>query len=160
RERVLQYAGTITQQSIRLGQWMNWDHSYFTMTDNNIEHIWYFLKRCQEKGWLYKGWRTMPWCTRCGTSLSQHELIGTDSYRDVVHPSIYVKFPLLDRPGENLMVWTTTPWTLPANVAAAVHPDLEYAKVELDGERYYLSPKTLDAVFGATKPHVVDVVRG
>ena len=71
---------------------MDWDHSYFTMADNNIEHIWYFLKRCQEKGWLYKGWRTMPWCTRCGTSLSQHELI--DSYRDITHPSLYVRLPL------------------------------------------------------------------
>ncbi len=180
RERVLQYAGVITQQSIRLGQWMDWDHSYYTMSDNNIEHIWHFLKRCQDNGWLYKGWRTMPWCTRCGTSLSQHELIGTDSYREVIHPSLYVKFPLLDRPGESLMVWTTTPWTLPANVAAAVHPERDYVRVRVGDETLILSPKTLGQVFGkhttvqssgsdplvgwtyqgGTPPEVVETIRG
>ncbi|HZT07903.1 MAG TPA: isoleucine--tRNA ligase [Chloroflexota bacterium] len=158
RERVLQYAGVITEQSIRLGQWMDWDHSYYTMSDNNIEHIWHFLKRCQERGWLYKGWRTMPWCTRCGTSLSQHELIGTDSYREVSHPSLYVKLPIVDRPGEFFMVWTTTPWTLPANVALAVHPDLDYVKAVVGGEAYYLSPKTLGAVFG--RPIEIDATAG
>ncbi|MBM2811587.1 MAG: isoleucyl-tRNA synthetase, partial [Chloroflexi bacterium] len=152
RERVLTYADTITKQSIRLGQWMHWDDSYFTMTDNNIEHIWYFLKRCQENGWLYKGWRTMPWCARCGTSLSQHELIGTDSYRDVIHQSVTVKLPIVGRQNEHFLVWTTTPWTLPANVALAVHPDLDYARVEGNGEVYYLSAKTVERVLGAV-PH-------
>ena len=100
RERVLTYADVITKQSIRLGQWMDWDNSYYTMSDNNIEHIWYFLKRCYENGWLYKGWRTMPWCIRCGTSLSQHELIGTDSYREVRHPSVYIRLPIVGRDQE------------------------------------------------------------
>ncbi len=148
RERVLTYAETITKQSKRLGQWMDWDHSYYTMDDNNIEHIWYFLQRCHERGWLYKGWRTMPWCVRCGTSLSQHELIGTDSYREVTHPSVYIKLPIVDRPGEYFLVWTTTPWTLPANVALAVHPDLDYARVSVGDETYYLGAKLVPELFG------------
>ena len=141
RERVLTYARVITEQSVRLGQWMDWDNSYYTMSDNNIEHIWHFLKKCHEDGWLYKGWNTMPWCTRCGTSLSQHELVGTDSYREVTHPSVYIKLPIVGRDREYFLVWTTTPWTLPANVALAVHPDLDYARVEEDGEVHYLAAK-------------------
>jgi isoleucyl-tRNA synthetase len=148
RERVLTYAGVITQQSVRLGQWMDWDNSYYTMSDNNIEHIWHFLKQCHEDGWLYKGWNTMPWCTRCGTSLSQHELVGTDSYREVTHPSVYIKLPIVGREHEYLLVWTTTPWTLPANVALAVHPELDYAQVRVGDETYYLSAKTIPAVIG------------
>jgi len=144
RERVMTYADVITQQSIRLGQWMDWDNSYYTMSDNNIEHIWHFLKKCHADGWLYKGWNTMPWCTRCGTSLSQHELVGTDSYREVTHPSVYLKLPIVGREREHLLVWTTTPWTLPANVALAVHPDLDYARVAEDGDIHYLSAKVAE----------------
>jgi isoleucyl-tRNA synthetase len=147
-ERVNRYADVISQQSIRLGQWMHWDDSYYTHTDNNIEHIWHFLKACHEKGWLYKGARSMPWCIRCGTGLSQHELVGTDSYRDLTHTSIFVALPIDERPGENFLVWTTTPWTLPANVALAVHPDLEYVKVRQGDKLYYLSPRTTSALKG------------
>ncbi|MGZ4143087.1 MAG: isoleucine--tRNA ligase [Actinomycetota bacterium] len=128
RDRVAKYAGVMSDQSKRLGQWMDWDNSYFTMTDANISYIWGFLKECAARGWLYVGHRSMPWCPRCGTSLSQHELI--DSYSDITHPSLYVRFPLKDREREYLIVWTTTPWTLPANVAAAVHPDEDYVRVE------------------------------
>ena len=80
RKRVEKYSKIQTDQSIRLGQWMDWDNSYFTLSDNNIEHIWYFLKKCHEKKWLLKNTRVMPWCYRCGTSLSQHELV--DSYKE------------------------------------------------------------------------------
>ena len=128
RDRVAKYARVQTDQSLRLGQWMDWDRSYFTMTDANISYIWGFLKICQERNWLYKGHRSMPWCPRCGTSLSQHELI--DSYKDITHPSLFVRFPLIGREHEYLAVWTTTPWTLPANVAAAVLPDADYDRVE------------------------------
>ena len=79
-----------------------------------------------ERGWLYKGHRSTQWCPRCGTSLSQHEQAGEENYSELEHPSLYVRFPLKDREGEALVVWTTTPWTLPANVAAAVKPDAEY----------------------------------
>ncbi|MFP5224377.1 MAG: isoleucine--tRNA ligase [Actinomycetota bacterium] len=128
RDRVAEYSGVMTRQSKRLGQWMEWDSSYFTMTDTNISYIWTFLKECHDRGWLYVGHRSMPWCPRCGTSLSQHELI--DSYADLTHPSIFVRFPLTDADGEYLVAWTTTPWTLPANTAAAVHPDQTYVRVQ------------------------------
>jgi len=141
RERVMKYSALQIEQSKRLGQWMDWDNSYYTMSDTNIEHIWSFLKKCNENGWLYRGRRAMPWCARCGTSLSQHELI--DSYRDLTHTSVYAKLPLVDRPGECMLVWTTTPWTLAANTALAVHPDLDYARVRRNGEVLYLSAGTV-----------------
>lgn len=128
RDRVAEYSGVQRDQSKRLGQWMDWDASYFTMTDVNISYIWGFLKECHDRGWLYIGHRSMPWCPRCGTSLSQHELI--DSYEDLTHPSLFVRFPLLDREDEFVVVWTTTPWTLPANVAAAVNPSEAYVRVQ------------------------------
>jgi len=115
RARVEKFADRIVEQSRRLGQWMRWRQpdgshsSYFTFDDNNIEHIWYFLRTCHERDWLVLGHRVMPWCWRCGTSLSQHELI--DSYQEQVDPSVYFKCPIADRPGENFLVWTTTPWT-------------------------------------------------
>ncbi len=148
RERVLKYAAEITRQSERLGQWMDWDNSYYTMSDTNIEYIWYFLRKCQENGWLYRGTRSMPWCWRCGTSLSQHEML--DSYEEVTHRSVFVNFPITTpgHEGESLLVWTTTPWTLTANVAAAVHPDLEYARVRQGGDVYYLSRGTLGRLVG------------
>jgi isoleucyl-tRNA synthetase len=126
RETVAYFAGELTQGSRRLGQWMDWGNDYFTFSDTNIEYIWKFLKHVQERGWLYLGHRSTEWCPRCGTSISQHELSQADVYREKLDPSLYVRLPLLDRKGEALVVWTTTPWTLPANVAAAVKPDAEY----------------------------------
>jgi isoleucyl-tRNA synthetase len=145
RARVEKYAGVITEQTKRLGNWMDWDNSYFTMSDQNIETIWHFLKRCQEKGWLYEGTRVMPWCIRCGTSLSQHELI--DSYRDVEHESAFLKLPIHGRDNEYLAVWTTTPWTLPANAATAVNPELDYVAVRSDGQVIYCSRGTVGRIF-------------
>ncbi|MCR4429072.1 MAG: isoleucine--tRNA ligase [Caldiserica bacterium] len=139
KERVFKYASLITEQSIRLGMWMDWENSYFTLTDNNIEHIWHFLRKCYEKGWLYKGHRSMPWCIRCGTSLSQHELLGSDSYQEVTHTAVFLRLPVLGKRDEYFLVWTTTPWTLSANVALAVHPDLDYALVKFDDSTYILS---------------------
>src|SRR6266704_230386 len=117
REFVAHFAGIQTEQSKRLGMWMDWDNSYFTFSDTNIEYIWRFLKEVHRRGWLYKGHRSTQWCPRCGTSLSKHEQAGEENYTELEHPSLYVRFPLLDREGEALVVWTTTPWTLPANVA-------------------------------------------
>jgi isoleucyl-tRNA synthetase len=128
KERVAEYAEVITAQSRRLGMWMDWDNDYYTFSDTNIEYIWRFLKEVHRKGWLYKGHRSTQWCPRCGTSLSQHEQAGEENYVELEHPSLYVRFPLLDREGESIVVWTTTPWTLPANVAAAVRPDAPYGK--------------------------------
>ena len=142
RDRVDKFAGILTDQSIRLGQWMDWKNSYFTMDDNNIEHIWFFLKECHKKGWLFEGTNAMPWCWRCGTSLSQHELI--DSYSEKTHDSVYVALPIKGRKNEHLLIWTTTPWTLPANVAVAVNPNLDYILAEVEGRLYYVSNKVLE----------------
>src|ERR687886_429210 len=126
KERVARYVGVMTDQSRRLGQWMDWGNDYLTFSDTNIEYIWRFLAETNRRGWLYKGHRSTQWCPRCGTSLSQHEQSGDENYAELEHPSLYVRFPLKGREGESLVVWTTTPWTLPANVAAAVKPDAEY----------------------------------
>src|SRR5438093_1497122 len=121
KERVARFSEVITEQSKRLGMWMDWDNDYYTFSDTNIEYIWRFLKATHERGWLYKGHRSTVWCPRCGTSISQHELFAGE-YKELEHPSLFVKFPLKGRDGEALVIWTTTPWTLPANVAAAVNP--------------------------------------
>ena len=126
REVVVKSSADITRGSIRLGQWMDWGNDYFTFSDTNIEYVWRMLKRVHEQGWLYMGHRSTEWCPRCGTSLSQHELSQSGVYQDRADPSLFVRLPLVDRPRESLVIWTTTPWTLPANVAAAVKPDAEY----------------------------------
>ncbi len=130
REVVVQSSADITRGSKRLGQWMDWGNDYFTFSDTNIEYVWRMLKRVHENGWLYLGHRSTEWCPRCGTSLSQHELSQSGVYQDRSDPSLFVRFPLLDRAHESLVIWTTTPWTLPANVAAAVQPGAEYGRRE------------------------------
>lgn len=127
RAYVERYAAELTEGSIRLGQWMDWGRDYLTFSDTNIEYIWRFLSLVHERGWLYRGHRSTEWCPRCGTSISAHELVG--SYVDREDPSLSVRLPLLDRPGQAVVIWTTTPWTLPANVAAAVSPTAEYGRL-------------------------------
>jgi isoleucyl-tRNA synthetase len=124
RDVVVWSSEELTRGCKRLGQWMDWGNDYFTFSDTNIEYIWRFLARVHERGWLVKGHRSTEWCPRCGTSISAHELAG--SYVNRADPSLYVRFPLRDHPGESIVIWTTTPWTLPANVAAAVAPEAEY----------------------------------
>ncbi len=126
REVVVTSAAELTRGCVRLGQWMDWGNDYFTFADTNIEYIWRFLQIVNERGWLYLGHRATEWCPRCGTSLSQHELTQSGVYQEKSDPSLFVRFRLLDRPGQAIVVWTTTPWTLPANVAAAVHPEGNY----------------------------------
>jgi isoleucyl-tRNA synthetase len=130
REYVVWSAGELWKGSKRLGQWMDWGNDYFTFSDTNIEYVWRMLKSVHERNWLYLGHRSTEWCPRCGTSLSQHELSQSGVYQERLDPSLFVRFPLLDRHGESLVIWTTTPWTLPANVAAAVKPDAEYGRRE------------------------------
>src|SRR5256886_306436 len=149
RELVAESARVITEQSIRLGQWMDWGNDYYTFSDTDIEYIWRFLKTLHERGRLYQGHRSTEWCPRCGTSISQHELSQSDVYRDKSDPSLFVRFPLKGRDRESLVVWTTTPWTLPANVAAAVNPDAEYGKQDTGEwvavERYPEGTSTAEA---------------
>jgi isoleucyl-tRNA synthetase len=128
KQRVETYAKVISDQSIRLGMWMDWANSYYTYHDYNILGIWWFLKECHRRGWLYQKGLPMPWCWRCGTSLSEHEMAG--SHKDVEHLSVYVMGLLKSDPSRRLLLWTTTPWTLAANVAAAINPDLTYVEVK------------------------------
>ena len=159
RERVDTCSAIQTAQSARLGQWMDWDDSYYTHSDGNIEHIWSFLRRCHERGWIEVAQRAMPWCARCGTALSQHELI--DTYQEITHDALYVRLPLHGRDNAWLLVWTTTPWTLAANVAAAVDPELTYVEVEMaDGERYFLAEATLREALGDDAHEVVGQGQG
>jgi isoleucyl-tRNA synthetase len=189
KQRVLEYSAVQTEQSIRLGYWMDWNDtallhelkdrmaedptqvitvkgpdgpvtntvemivgrlgleglggSYYTFSNENNYTIWAALKKCHDNGWIYKGTDVMPWCARCGTGISQHEIV-TEGYQELTHTSVFLRFPLRNRPGENLLVWTTTPWTLTSNVAAAVQPDLPYVLVENKGQRFWLSKGALD----------------
>jgi isoleucyl-tRNA synthetase len=122
--------------------------SYFTFSNENNYMIWTFLKKCWERGWLYRGADVMPWCPRCATGISQHEIV-TDGYAELTHRAVTLRFPLRGRPGESLLVWTTTPWTLTSNVAAAVGPDLTYVRVRQGDEILYLSKGTLHMLRGA-----------
>jgi isoleucyl-tRNA synthetase len=129
REKVAWSVEELRRGSKRLGMWMDWDNDYLTFSDNNIDYIWRFLATLDERGWLYLGHRSTEWCPRCGTSISQHEITGQSGvYQEKTDPSLSVRFPLVDRPGEGVVIWTTTPWTIPANVSAAVHPDYVYGR--------------------------------
>lgn len=127
RKRVLNFSGIQTQQTKRLGNFMDWDNSYFTMSAENNYMIWHFLKKCHENGWIYKGKDTVPWCPRCETAISQHEML-TEDYQEITHETVFFKLPIQDAGFENtsLLVWTTTPWTIPANVAVAVNTKFTY----------------------------------
>jgi isoleucyl-tRNA synthetase len=156
KERVDKFARVQTEQSIRLGYWMDWDRSdadwakppderksYFTMSEENNYTIWTFLKKCHSRGLLYRGYDAMPWCGRCGVGISQQEM--NEGYRVVAHKSVFLRLPLRDRPGENLLVWTTTPWTLTSNVGAAVNPELTYLKVKQGDQVYYVGKGAFSA---------------
>jgi len=204
KARVLKYAGVQTDQSIRLGYWMEWNEpeslnylsdklledpmqvitftgpngktvtdtveqivgqlglpqlggSYFTFSNENNYMIWKMIKKSWEKGWLYRGADVMPWCPRCATGISQHEIV-TDGYAELTHRAVTLRFPLRDKPGESLLVWTTTPWTLSSNVAAAVGSELDYVKVRNGRHVLYLSKGTLHMLKGEYE--VLDELKG
>src|SRR5690606_23632088 len=113
--------------SERVGYWLDYDRAYYTCSQKYVESVWHLLQRMHQRGLLIRGHRVLPYSPRCGTVLSSHEL--AQGYQDVRDKSIYVTMPLTDGSGRELVVWTTTPWTLPSNVAVAVHPDLEYAEI-------------------------------
>jgi isoleucyl-tRNA synthetase len=133
RESVFTYQGDWEALSDRVGYWLDYDRPYVTCTPRYVESVWWLLRRIFDRGLLVRGHRVLPYCPRCGTVLSSHELsLGYEEVRD---RSVYVTFPLEDGTGRELVVWTTTPWTLPSNVAVAVHPELEYGTFELAGGR-------------------------
>lgn len=142
KSRLYKYAAVQTEQSKRLGQQMDWDNSYYTHTEQNITHIWHFLKEVNRRRWLYKGYQIMPWCVRCGTSLSKHE--QADSYRERTHQAAFVRFKLLDS-NAYLLVWTTTPWTLPANSAVTYNENLVYGLFANSADEQLYAVMTLDS---------------
>jgi isoleucyl-tRNA synthetase len=150
RKRVEKFSKIQRDQSIRLGQWMAWDESYYTMTDNNNLHNWHLLKTYFDKGWLYKGKDSVPWCWRCGTASSKHD-IATEGYKEVTHTALFMQFPLKDKSEEYFLIFTTTPWTVPANVAIAVNPNINYVKIENSGAKYWLAEKRLEEIDGNYK---------
>lgn len=170
RARVDRFSKVQTEQSKRLGMFMDWDNSYYTMSENNNLHIWHFLKIVNDKGWLYKGIDAMPWCTRCGTAISQHEL-SDGGYKDVTHETVYVRFTINESkikerilkkynldPNKpiSFLVWTTTPWTLLANTAIAVNKSVQYGIFAQNDEYIVLAEnrdKVLDSV-GSSKQMV------
>jgi isoleucyl-tRNA synthetase len=154
RESAFTYKNEFEALSARIGYWLEYDRAYVTYTKEYIESVWWLLARLHERGLLVEGHKVLPYCPRCGTALSSHELaLGYATHRS---PSIYVRFrltaPAPDGRPRHLLVWTTTPWTLPSNVAVAVHPDLQYVEVDVDGTRLIVERGIAEskAVPGAT----------
>ncbi len=150
KERTLHFAKVQTKQSQRLGYFMDWQNSYYTMSEENNYMIWSFLKKCwqeenKSKKGIYKGKDAVPWCPRCGTAISQHEIL-TEEYKELTHESLYLKFPLKKK-DEHFLVWTTTPWTIPANVLLAVNPKLKYSLVSFEGKKYWLASSLAKNIF-------------
>ncbi len=150
RKSVFTYIQDWERMTDRIAFWVDLDEAYVTYTNDYIESVWWILKNFWDKELLYKGYKVVPYCPRCGTPLSDHEVaLGYDEATD---PSVFVRMPLVDQPDVSLLVWTTTPWTLPGNVAVAVHPDVEYVIVEHDNhgekEKLLLARSLVEKVFG------------
>lgn len=146
RESVLRYVEDWNRLTERIGFWIDLDDPYRTMSNDYVESVWWSLKQIHEQGLLYEGHRVVPYCPRCGTALSSHEVaLG---YKDVEDPSVHVKLPVTGRKNTFLLVWTTTPWTLPGNVAVAVGPNITYAEVEYEGETLIVAEELAERVLG------------
>jgi isoleucyl-tRNA synthetase len=148
RESVRRYVGDFEALTRRIGMWLDTDDAYWTLDNSFIETVWWLFRQIWDRGDIYEGHKVVPYCGRCGTALSSHELGQPGAYRDVTEASVYVRFPVLDADFD-LLVWTTTPWTLVSNTGAAIGPDVEYVRVKgTAGKR--------DLVLGAAR--VADVL--
>ena len=150
KARVEKFSKVQTQQSIKLGMWMDWDNSYYTNTDDNNLHNWFLLKKYFEKGLLYKGHDVVPWCWRCGTASSKHDII-TEGYKEVTHKALFMRFPVKGKKNEFFLIFTTTPWTVPANVVIAANEKVNYVKIKQSNEYYWIAEKRLKELNGNYK---------
>ena len=146
----------------RIAFWVDLEDAYVTYTNEYIESVWWILKNFWEKDLLFKGYKIVPYCPRCGTPLSDHEVaLG---YDEVTDPSVFVRLPLVDKPDTSLLVWTTTPWTLPANVAVAAHPEVDYVTVERENngtkEKLILAKNLVGKIFKDEEVKVVETFKG
>ncbi len=146
RESVFEYVEEWDRLTERIGFWIDLDDPYVTLENDYIESVWWSLRQLWDKGLLYEGHKVVPYCPRDGTPLSSHEV--AQGYKDVKDPSIYVRFPLLGAERESLLVWTTTPWTLPGNVAVAAAPDVVYVKAKVGEETLILAEALVERVLG------------
>ena len=157
RQSVFKYQADWEELSDRIGYWLDYDHPYITCSNDYVESVWAILARLHERDMLYRGHRVLPYCPRCGTVLSSHEL--AQGYETVRTSSVYVTFPLADGSGRELLVWTTTPWTLLSNVAVAVHPELEYGEYAIGDRRLILATARAELASSSAKgaPSFADV---
>ncbi len=158
KENVFQYEQDWRRMTERIGFWVNLDEAYITLSNDYIESVWWVLRQAWDKELLYQGHKVQPYCYRCGTTLASHEVaLG---YQEVADPSIFVRFPLKDRESTYLLVWTTTPWTLPSNVAVAVGDDFDYVAVEHNGQHLILAKECMASLFGDEPPQIVENYKG
>jgi isoleucyl-tRNA synthetase len=163
RESAFTYIQEWEKLTDRIGYWVDLTNAYITYTNEYIESVWWILKSFWEKNLLYQGYKVVPYCPRCGTPLSDHEV--AQGYRDTSDPSVFVRMPLVDTPGTSLLVWTTTPWTLPANVAVAAGAEIDYVTVERqmeDGskEELILAESLVERVFAGETVKVMNRFKG
>ncbi len=149
----------------RIAFWVDLEDAYVTYTNDYIESVWWILKNFWDKDLLFKRYKVVPYCPRCGTPLSDHEVHYPDAIQDTDDPSVFVRLPLADKPDTSLLIWTTTPWTLPGNVAVAAHPDVDYVTVEhtLEGgakEKLVLAKPLLEKVFKDKEVKVLETFKG
>lgn len=158
KNSVFTYESLWKEMSDRVGFWADMDNPYVTFHNNYIESVWWALKNIWDKDLLYKGHKVVPYCPRCGTSLSSHEV--AQGYKDVKDKSAFAKFLIKGTKDEYLLAWTTTPWTLPSNVALTVNAKEEYVKVELNCEKYILAKALIGKVFGEDEPKIIETYIG
>ncbi len=160
KKSVWQYTTEWKNMSDRVGYWCDMDNPYVTYHDNYIESEWWALKTIHEKGLLYKGHKIVPYCPRCGTALSSHEV--AQGYKDVKQVTAFVKFKVVGEENKYILAWTTTPWTLPSNVALCMNPEADYVEVEWEesGEKYVLAQALLSSALGEDGYKVLSVKKG
>lgn len=157
KESVWKYEEEWREVSERVGYWADMDNPYITYENDYIESVWWALKQIWDKNLIYKGHKVVPYCPRCGTSLSSHEV--AQGYKDITEKSIYVKFKVKNKVNEYFLAWTTTPWTLPSNVALVVNPNENYCKVSSNGKVYIIAEALVSSVLPETSK-VLETLKG